>query len=123
VGRPVKGVFDTNILIDYLNGLAAAKMELARYSNRLISIITFIEVLVGSKSPEEETAIRGFLASFVVLELSSEVAKEAIAIRRALRLKVPDAIIYGTARAQGCMLVTRNTNDFGADWPDVRIPY
>jgi predicted nucleic acid-binding protein len=123
VGEPVKAVFDTNILIDYLNGIEAAKAELARYSVRQISIITFIEVMVGAKSADEENAIRGFLATFEVLELSAAIAQEAILIRQQLRLKIPDAIVYATARTQGCLLVSRNSKELKLDWPDIRIPY
>jgi predicted nucleic acid-binding protein len=123
VGGAVKAVFDTNILIDYLNGIEAAKAELARYRTRQISIITFIEVMVGSKGPDEEKTIRGLLASFAVLELSAEVASEAISIRKELRLKIPDAIVYATARTQGCILVSRNAKELKPDWPDIRIPY
>jgi len=119
----VKAVFDTNILIDYLNGIEAAKAELARYRTRQISIITFIEVMVGSKDPDEENTIRGFLASFGVLELSAEVANEAISIRKELRLKIPDAIVYASARTQGCILVSRNDKELKPEWPDIRIPY
>ena len=36
----MKGVFDTNTLIDYLNGTPAAQVELALYTDRLISPIT-----------------------------------------------------------------------------------
>jgi predicted nucleic acid-binding protein len=122
VGQPVKAVFDTNILIDYLNGIDAAREELARYRVRQISIITFIEVLVGAKAGEEK-AIRGFLATFQIIELSAEIAKEAIAIRKELRLKIPDAIVYATARSQGCLLVSRNTKEFKSEWPDIRVPY
>ena len=43
MGKLMKAVFDTNILIDYLNGIDAAKVELARYSLRQISVISFIE--------------------------------------------------------------------------------
>jgi len=118
----VKAVFDTNILIDYLNGIDAAREELARYRVRQISIITFIEVLVGAKAGEEK-AIRGFLATFQIIELSAEIAKEAIAIRKELRLKIPDAIVYATARSQGCLLVSRNTKEFKSEWPDIRVPY
>ena len=46
----MKAVFDTNILIDYLNGIEAARTELNQYSIRQISVISFIEVLVGAKS-------------------------------------------------------------------------
>lgn len=118
----MKAVFDTNILIDYLNGIDAAREELARYRVRQISIITFIEVLVGAKAGEEK-AIRGFLATFQIIELSAEIAKEAIAIRKELRLKIPDAIVYATARSQGCLLVSRNTKEFKSEWPDIRVPY
>jgi hypothetical protein len=123
VGEPVKAVFDTNILVDYLKGVSAAREELQQYRIRQISIITFIEVMVGAKNAAEESAIRGFLATFEVLELSAEIAQEAIAIRQELRLKIPDAIVYATARTQGCMLVSRNTKELKEDWPDIRIPY
>jgi predicted nucleic acid-binding protein len=123
VGEPVKAVFDTNILIDYLNGIEAAKAELARYRTRQISIVTFIEVMVGAKNADEENAMRGFLATFEVLELSSAIAQEAILIRQQLRLKIPDAIVYATARTQGCLLVSRNSKELKRDWSDIRIPY
>jgi predicted nucleic acid-binding protein len=123
VGKRVKAVFDTNILVDYLKGVRAAKEELERYRVRQISIITFIEVMVGAKNAAEERAIRGFLGTFEVLELSAEIAQEAISIRKELRLKIPDAIVYATARTQGCILVTRNMKELKEDWPDIRIPY
>ena len=123
MGKAVKAVFDTNILVDYLKGVRAAKGELDRYRVRQISIITFIEVMVGAISAAEESAIRGFLATFEVLELSAEIAQEAISIRKELRLKIPDAIVYATARTQGCILVSRNSKELKQDWPDIRIPY
>ena len=119
----MKAVFDTNILIDYLNGIEAAKAELALYRIRQISIITFIEVMVGAKDLSEEKVIRGFLSTFEMVELSAEIAKEAILIRKELRLKVPDSIVYATARSQGCLLVSRNNKDLKPEWPDIRVPY
>jgi predicted nucleic acid-binding protein len=44
----MKAVFDTNILVDYLNGFPQAAEELNRYSQRLISQITWMEVLQGA---------------------------------------------------------------------------
>lgn len=119
----MKAVFDTNILIDYLNGIDATKAELARYSIRQISVISFIEVMVGAKNATEENAIQGFLGTFEILELSAEIAREAISIRKQFRLKIPDAIVYASARTQGCILVSRNTKDLKQEWPDLRIPY
>lgn len=119
----MKAVFDTNILIDYLNGIEAAAKELALYDLRIISTISYIEVLVGATNSHDEKLTQGFLSSFKVRELSRPIADMAIGIRREHRLKVPDAIVYATARVEGCILVSRNTKDMKSNWPDIRIPY
>ena len=121
----MKAVFDTNILIDYLCGRPEAAATLAAYTEKLISRITWMEVLVGVKAASEEPLARQFLGSFRVIELSPVLAESAVALRRtaAPRLKLPDAIIYATAKAEACPLVTRNTRDFGAAASDVVEPY
>jgi predicted nucleic acid-binding protein len=53
----VKALFDTNILIDYLNAVPEARDELLRYEQQAISIITWMEVLIGAR-PEHATATR-----------------------------------------------------------------
>jgi len=58
-----------------------------------------------------------------VMDLDTSVAEQAVALRRQHGLKVPDAIVYASAREQGCMLVSRNTKDFKTEWPDIRAPY
>ncbi|AEA65575.1 MULTISPECIES: type II toxin-antitoxin system VapC family toxin [Burkholderia] len=118
----VKALFDTNILIDYLGGIAAAKKELGRYEYRAISTITWMEVLVGASSGEED-AIRGWLDSFDVIPVGSDIANRAVVIRKARRIRLPDAIIWATAQVHSLLLVSRNTKDFPPDEPGVRIPY
>jgi predicted nucleic acid-binding protein len=44
-------------------------------------------------------------------------------LRREIRLKLPDAIILASARANGLLLVTRNHRDFPRKDSDIRIPY
>ena len=44
-------------------------------------------------------------------------------IRRRYKIRLPDAVIWATARILGCLLVTRNIRDFPKDDPGVRIPY
>jgi predicted nucleic acid-binding protein len=119
----MKAAFDTNILIDYLNGFEAASKELSLYDNRIISIITYIEVLAGAGDTEEERMIRGFLSSFTIRELSRSIADISIVLRKRYSLRVPDAIVYATARDEGCLMVSRNTRDLKQDWPDIRVPY
>ena len=121
----VKALFDTNILIDYLNGIAEAREEIQKYKSSFISIITRMEVLIGAKDEEEEKIIKQFLSHFVTVPLTEEIAEEAIRVRKKERLKLPDAIIRATASVQEALLVTRNTKDFGfsEEDPSVRIPY
>lgn len=45
----IKAVFDSDVLIDYLQGLPAAKSELARYRTPCYSIISFMELLAGAR--------------------------------------------------------------------------
>jgi hypothetical protein len=44
-------------------------------------------------------------------------------VRKQRKLKLPDAIILATAQTADRLLITRNTRDFPADDPSVRIPY
>jgi len=115
-------LYDTNILIDYLGGIRAARTELSRAIDPAISTVTWIEVMAGVEPPLEDT-VRRFLATFRQLAVTSEVAERAVAIRRTLKIKLPDAIILATAQVDGRTLVTRNTRDFKNGMAGVRVPY
>jgi predicted nucleic acid-binding protein len=118
----VKVLFDTNILIDYLNGHVQARDELALYNDCAISIITWMEVLIGA-TPQTEAATRAFLSSFTLLALDERIAQRAVEVRQRLRVKLPDAIIKASAEVEGRLLVTRNVKDFDEREPGVRLPY
>ena len=118
----VKPLFDTNILIDYLNAVPQAAEEFDRYDTAAISIITWMEVLAGA-GPDVADATRRFLAGFQIVSLEASVAERAVEIRQEYRIKLPDAIIWATADTNSMLLVTRNSKDFPADAPGVRIPY
>ena len=118
----VKALFDTNILIDYLNGVEQAQAELARFSDKAISMVTWMEVMVGA-TRETDTTIRHFLASFVNIAVDSEIGELAVILRQKHQIKLPDAVVWATAQAHNRILVTRNTKDFSASEPGIRIPY
>lgn len=119
----MKALFDTNILVDYLNGVDAAKTEIERPADRLISLVSWMEVLAGAHDDAEEDVIEMFLRDFRVVDVTRRVAREAVTIRRRRRSRLPDAIIWATARTESALLVTRNTKDFPADDPGIRVPY
>lgn len=115
-------VFDTNILIDFLNGIEPARAELARFDKAVISLITWIEVMVGAR-PGEEQRLRAFLDRFECVPLDAGIAEITVEVRRRYRLRLPDAMIWATARARDAVLITRNTRDFPADQPGLHVPY
>lgn len=115
-------VFDTDVLVDWLRGRPEAATELGRYRRHRISRITWMEILAGEPLESRET-VRGLLAPFEVIELDARIALAASDIRFRSRMKLLDAIILATAQVSGAILVTRNTRDFPASMPGIRVPY
>ena len=115
-------VFDTNIVIDALNGVAEADIEFERYEHIIISRITWMEILVGEK--ENDQQLRDFLQShFEIAPIDVTISEIAVRLRREHRIRLPDAIIWATAKAYDAVLVTRNTKDFDSNQDGIRIPY
>ena len=119
----MRALFDTNILIDYLGGAEAARSELARFTDPAISMITWMEVLVGASDDSESLRLQSFLSGFQCIDIDRTVSRLAVEIRREHRIRLPDAIIWASARSIGGILITRNTRDFPVDDPAIRIPY
>lgn len=70
-------VFDTNIVIDALNGVAKADVEYHRYERVLISRITWMEVLVGAQG--DDTQLRNFLEThFHIVPVDLVVSENAV---------------------------------------------
>ncbi|GHV81234.1 hypothetical protein AGMMS49944_30250 [Spirochaetia bacterium] len=105
--RPV--VFDTNVVIKYINrkpGFIDLATEYADDECH-ISFITRIEVLAfpGISAAEKERAVR-FMQSVLIIPIDDEIEATAIEVRRKYRPKLPDAIIAATALEAGATLVT-----------------
>ena len=118
----MRALFDTNILIDYLNGIVAARKELDLYESYAVSVVTWMEVMSGGDADLADIT-RAFLNGFTVIPVEGPIAERAVKLRRERHLKLPDAIILATSIETGLMLVTRNTKDFGDSLPGVRHPY
>ena len=117
-------LFDSNILIDYLRGIPQAQGTLARHPNAAISLLNWIEVMVGVREPAHVAPTRSFLARFEVIAPDARIAEMAVQMRQLRpRLRLPDALVWATARARGLTLMTRDAGDFPADEDDVVAPY
>ena len=117
-------ILDSNIVIDALAALPQAQVEIERYQRCAISTVTWIEEMSLRHAPDAMAIIADYLrSSFVEYPLTKDIAMVAAEIRRERRLKLPDAVIWATAKANNTLLVTRNTKDFPEGEPDIRIPY
>lgn len=123
MAAPVNWLLDSNILIDYLNGLAPAAEIIGKAQATNISRVSWIEVLVGAESLEQSAALRTWLARFTIIEIDAVIAERAIEIRQTYRLRLPDLLIWSSAQVNGLILVSRNTRDFPPDEPGIHVPY
>lgn len=114
--------FDTNILIDWFKDRPQATAELSRYKRHRISRIVWTEVLAG-ESLERRDIVQQALAPFEVVEIDARIASAAADILHRTRMKLLDAYILATAQVNGAILITRNTKDFPAAMPGIRVPY
>lgn len=118
---------DANILLDALLDHTPAHREIVRVAQSgarmWISRMAWIEVLSKGGDATVRDALQ-FLGRFGLDEIDNEISHRAAALRRERpRLRSPDAIILATAQIRGRVLITRNTKDFPANMPGIRVPY
>jgi predicted nucleic acid-binding protein len=92
------------------------------YPNSAISIVTWIELNVGTTAANAPLA-SAFLSDFAIIPLDSDIAARTVLLRRQHGIRLPDAIIWASAQIHDMLLITRNTKDFSGDDPSVRGPY
>jgi len=114
-------LIDTNIII-YLAQEKIKIDDFAKDSDDLyISSITYMEAVGFSfQDQEEEEKITSLCDVFKHLHITTEVEKQTIIIRKANKIKLPDAIIAATAIVYNLTLVTCNSNDF-KNIPELKI--
>ncbi len=118
-------VLDTNVSIYHLKDLLGPPFGIGIFA---VSIITQIELLsLPGLTPTDEAAIRRMLAQDVeVIPLTEPIVPRTIALRRAHRLKLPDAVIAATALELGYELMTNDaalaTGDAENDLSGLSLP-
>lgn len=90
-------VLDTNVILYFLGGRLADPFPAGAYA---ISVISELELLAypGLISSEEQR-IRDFLSDVPITDLTQSVKHHAVSLRKRFSLKLPDAIVAGTALA------------------------
>ena len=79
--------------------------------------------VVAGEALEHRGEIEQMITPFEIVEIDARIASAAADIRHRSRMKLLDAYILATAQVNGAILITRNTKDFPAEMPGIRIPY
>lgn len=128
-------LIDTNILIDYYDGVLEAKREFQYYTDTAISNVTYMEFVIGLRKQQGTGVITvqefnntlASLAYLPVIQIDANITQHAIDVRSnsllggAKAVKLPDAIIFATAAVAGRYMVTRDPRGFTG--LNVRQPY
>jgi predicted nucleic acid-binding protein len=118
-----KIVFDTCAVVKLLKGeyeLSSLGFD-SNDTRQFISVITRMELLAKPDiMPQEEQAIRNFLADVIVAPLDELVENKAVEIRRSAKLKLPDSIVAATAVILDAVLLTADSHLLKLSWPDFR---
>lgn len=109
-------LIDSNAIIGYLDNKIPAKgmafMNGVVNSIPNISVMSKIEVLSFNAPKEAYDILLDFIGISAVIDLTEDVVQTTIQLRKAHKIKTPDAIIAATALVHGLVLITRNTSDF-----------
>jgi predicted nucleic acid-binding protein len=115
-----KFLFDTNVVIDVLNGrhfVEELETQLA-VAECSISVITRMELLSFRRlTLESEEILTNFLTNLAVAPLDEKVENATILLRRATSLKLPDAIIVATAWVGSFILLTSDSKILNLNFP------
>src|SRR3546814_14617382 len=106
--RMIDAQFDSDILIDALNGIEAARAEIRRAGRKSVSRVSWTEVM-SAADPASVKAVEAFLGCFQIEEIGDAVARRAAAVPAERKgLTLADALVLATAQIGGRTLVTRN---------------
>jgi predicted nucleic acid-binding protein len=87
-----------------------------------ISVITEIELFAKPELPsDEEKNLRVFLSDRIsIIDLTNEIKKEVIALRRSTKYKLPDCIVAATAIVLNATLLTADVKLLRLEWHDFK---
>ncbi len=108
-----KFLIDTNVIIEFIGGILPkdrAQVAFDAIENDFnISVINRIEILGHPAANEDLSDFLDFAHQY---ELTPAIAEKTIELRKANKIKLPDAVIAATALLNSLTLITRDTNDF-----------
>jgi tRNA(fMet)-specific endonuclease VapC len=113
-------VFDSDVLIDALQGRPAERSRVERAirdESFATTTVGVFELIQGAVAPPDRERVETLLAAAVVLPIEADDARRAADVNRELRrtdgaLPAADALVAGVCLARGLALATRNRRHF-----------
>jgi predicted nucleic acid-binding protein len=121
-------VLDTNAVIALAAGDKATVSVLEnklKAADLFISVISEIELFSKPKmAVDEEENLRAFLLErTIIIDLTEDVKNETIALRRSVKLKLPDCIVAATAVVLDSVLLTADKELLRRNWSGLKAQY
>jgi len=109
-------LIDSNILIDYVAERFSEK-QIQLLDNIFdtalnLCVISKIEIFGYNMIPAEEQYFSRLFLIVNIIQLNDDIVEKTIEIRKAIKIKIPDALIAATALVNNYTLLTRNKTDF-----------
>lgn len=119
-------VLDTNAVIFLTtrgNVIPADLEKELEDADLFISVITEIELFSKPElPPDEEKNLHVFLSDRIsIIDLTDEIKKEAIALRRTIKHKLPDCIVAATAIVLNTTLLTTDEKLLRIKWQGFNV--
>ncbi|TAL57915.1 MAG: PIN domain-containing protein [Bacteroidetes bacterium] len=106
-------ILDTNILIYLSKQTLSLKDVISPDELAFISIITYMEAMgYPFKDKNEEALIHDLCKTIPIINLTDDIVEEVLRIRKKKKIKLPDVIIFASAKVNALSLVTVNKRDF-----------
>ena len=119
-------LLDSDILIDYLRGLSAARNYFKSVDAAAISVVSVTELVSGARNDEEEAAMNELFSTMHMIGIDETIAREAGRLRRQFlrshNVETADALIAATSILHRLQLVTLNRRHYPM-LADVLVPY
>lgn len=107
---------DSNILIRFSRGDHEAANWLKINDELMVSVVTELELLVGSRDKRHLKETKTFLSRFPVIDITPEISRRAAKLieeyNLSHNLQVADSLIAATALVSDLELATINKKDF-----------
>lgn len=113
-------IFDTDVLVWVLRGNRKAARLLESDATRLLSVVSYMELLQGARNRTEQRNIKALLSDFgfAMLPLTENVGhRAAIYVEQhalASGVRLGDALLAATAVEHGSVLCTANRKHYKA---------